>query len=1320
MKSSPQLSLHSCVAACLCLLIVDAQLDEPSTATTTTAPPARTDILYDPSSVPANATPSPTPQTRNPSSRRVNIPPLITVNPPKDAQFRQRESIELPCEAEGIPTPFYRWTYNDAPFDPSGNDGRIAIQPGVGTLIFARPIARDEAYYQCFAYNVVGIAVSYNTNLRLGVLEAFPKRSVRRNYPQIGSSLTLRCTPPTSFPHPNIFWAVITADNRFSPVDYTDRVTIDPIGNLHFVNVQPEDAKGNATYACVVENRVMRGIQRGEYNKISPHGVTVRLYPPRILWQSPTQQIAMRGETWTVKCVFAGSPTPRVTWKRIGKEMPVNHRLTSFGQELNIDNVQYEDAGKYECQGINDMAMVPVRRSMDLSVESAPYWVEKPMSQDVAENETGTFHCRGEGIPNPTIKWLINGVPVTEMKEDPRRIGGLLYDLTFANVTIKDAKVIQCNISNKHGYNYTNAYINVYTEPPFILEGPMIGLRAAEHQTINLTCKVFGSPKPHVVWKKGDEQLTGGRYRVLEDGNLEISDLSLVDGGTYTCTATNRLGYIEAVGTLLVRRKTQIVTAPMDMMIPEGMEAKFTCTGTTDPEEVENLHISWKKDNQTINYELAQRVFQNAIDNSVTISGTQYLDTGKYTCVASNGLDSSEASAQLIVQAVPDPPVSIIVRCNSVNRTAEIWWQPGKENYAPILNFIVQYNTSFQPDLWYNIATNVSQNSRRIVVTMSPWGNYTFRVMSRNKIGLSLPSFQSRNVCHTEPGVPDTNPENVIGEGDQPGNLVIFWTPMPKIEQNGPDFKYVVTYQRVDLENAVEHVANVQNPEAWHYVVPDRNLGIFKPFRITVKANSARGDSTADLNAVIGYSGEDVPLVRPVTVMVDVDSIRSTSARLFWRKVDLSPDKVRGFFRGYRMQFAKEGPDWNNQYFRELDRIVNESALYPRPRMKRQVLYDDNTTVTIAYDNRTMDAVTVVGLPPSSTVMIQVRVLTKYFVGPASDPVRVTTPEGVPGPPKSLSVAVIGATHFMMEWLPPDEPNGHIIGYHFSYQSITNLNLGRLQYRDITDDPDARVERVTGLNPNTTYRVYLRAATSVGTGEPIFVDATTELSGPPDPPSFSIMNMNGTWAKVAWEPSRSGVPGSVFYVQYRQRGHYEWLRSPDEYLHNYMVLVDLNPGTTYQVRVVAKNGDGYEAGAVWLEFHTPGVAPGDFHLPTAGWFYGIWICLFLILVILIVLIVAKKYTDKNWEEKEALIEDQVRQLQAEEAARQMGVFNQYQQPGDTDASDYKGRDDYDAAAGYGYDDAKEYEPGAKYSPHYGAGGQYVMGAAKGSDSDTFV
>jgi len=80
---------------------------------------------------------------------------------------------------------------------------------------------------------------------------------------------------------------------------------------------------------------------------------------------------------------------------------------------------------------------------------------------------------------------------------------------------------------------------------------------------------------------------------------------------------------------------------------------------------------------------------------------------------------------------------------------------------------------------------------------------------------------------------------------------------MPEIEQNGPDFKYVVTYKRLDQDDAVEHVAVVQHPEAWHYVVPDQNLGIYRPFRITVKANNAVGDSNADLNSVIGWSGED-------------------------------------------------------------------------------------------------------------------------------------------------------------------------------------------------------------------------------------------------------------------------------------------------------------------------------------------------------------------------------------------------------------------------------------------------------------------------------
>jgi neuronal cell adhesion protein len=59
--------------------------------------------------------------------------------------------------------------------------------------------------------------------------------------------------------------------------------------------------------------------------------------------------------------------------------------------------------------------------------------------------------------------------------------------------------------------------------PPIILDPPVVDFRAAEGQTINLTCNVLGIPQPLVVWLKGQEQLTGGHYTVMPEGHLQIS-----------------------------------------------------------------------------------------------------------------------------------------------------------------------------------------------------------------------------------------------------------------------------------------------------------------------------------------------------------------------------------------------------------------------------------------------------------------------------------------------------------------------------------------------------------------------------------------------------------------------------------------------------------------------------------------------------------------------------------------------------------------------------------------------------------------------------
>ena len=61
--------------------------------------------------------------------------------------------------------------------------------------------------------------------------------------------------------------------------------------------------------------------------------------------------------------------------------------------------------------------------------------------------------------------------------------------------------------------------------------------------------------------------------------------------------------------------------------------------------------------------------------------------------------------------------------------------------------------------------------------------------------------------------------------------------------------------------------------------------------------------------------------------------------------------------------------------------------------------------------------------------------------------------------------------------------------------AVTGLNLGRLQYRDPVYDPNATWAKLTGLMPDTFYRVYLYASTETAMGEASFLDQRTAPAG---------------------------------------------------------------------------------------------------------------------------------------------------------------------------------------------------------------------------------
>jgi len=101
--------------------------------------------------------------------------------------------------------------------------------------------------------------------------------------------------------------------------------------------------------------------------------------------------------------------------------------------------------------------------SINVQIESNPYWISKPKDLHVTEDETVDFICNAESRPiSQNIQWFINGISLQDasIPYNPRR--RLRKNrMIIQNITKSDTAVYQCNISNIHGYLFANFFVNV-------------------------------------------------------------------------------------------------------------------------------------------------------------------------------------------------------------------------------------------------------------------------------------------------------------------------------------------------------------------------------------------------------------------------------------------------------------------------------------------------------------------------------------------------------------------------------------------------------------------------------------------------------------------------------------------------------------------------------------------------------------------------------------------------------------------------------------------------------------------------------------------
>ncbi|XP_054132833.1 neuronal cell adhesion molecule isoform X15 [Melozone crissalis] len=992
-------------------------------------------------------------------------PPTITQQSPKDYIVDPRENIVIQCEAKGKPPPSFSWTRNGTHFDID-KDAQVTMKPNSGTLVInIMNGGKAEAYegvYQCTARNERGAAISNNIVVRPSRSPLWTKEKLEPNHVREGDSLVLHCRPPVGLPPPIIFWM----DNAFQRLPQSERVSQGLNGDLYFSNVQPEDTRED--YICYARFNHTQTIQQKQPISVKVFSmdslndtIAANLSDTDIFGAKPVTErqpvlltptgststkVELRGNVLLLECIAAGLPTPVIRWIKEGGELPANRTFfENFKKTLKIIDVSEADSGNYKCIARN--ALGSVHHVISVTVKAAPYWITAPRNLVLSPGEDGTLICRANGNPKPSISWLANGVPIAIAPEDPsRKVDG--DTIIFSHVQERSSAVYQCNASNEYGYLLANAFVNVLAEPPRILTPANKLYQVIADSPALLDCAYFGSPKPEIEWFKGVKGsiLRGNEYIFHDNGTLEIPVAQKNNAGTYTCVARNELGKIQNEVQLEIKDPTMIIKQPEYKVIQRYGQVSFECVIKHDSTLLPT--VTWLKDNDELPDD---ERFLVGKDN-LTIMNVTDKDDGTYTCIVNTTLDSVSASAVLTVVARPNPPFDLELT-GQLERSIDLSWLPGDENNSPITSFVIEFEDALhEPGVW-RYQTEVPGSQTTAQLKLSPYVNYSFRVIAVNRIGRSQPSEPSEQYL-TKSASPDENPANVQGIGSEPDNLVITWEPLKGFQSNGPGLQYKVSWRQKDVDDEWTSVivANVSK-----YIVS--GTPTFVPYEVKVQALNDLGYAP-EPSEVIGHSGEDLPMVAPGNVQVHV--INSTLAKVHWDPVPLK--SVRGHLQGYKVYYWK----------------VQSLSRRSRRHVEKKILtFRGNKTFGM-----------LPGLEPYSSYKLNVRVVNGKGEGPASPDKVFKTPEGVPSSPSFLKITNPTLDSLTLEWGSPTHPNGVLTSYTLKFQPINNTHeLGPLVEIRIPANESSLI--LKNLNYSTRYKFYFNAQTSVGSGSQITEEAVT-------------------------------------------------------------------------------------------------------------------------------------------------------------------------------------------------------------------------------------
>uniref|UniRef100_A0A452IWN8 Uncharacterized protein n=1 Tax=Gopherus agassizii TaxID=38772 RepID=A0A452IWN8_9SAUR len=1102
-------------------------------------------------------------------------PPYFTAEPECRILAEVEKTVDLLCQAIGVPIPTLAWYKDSVPINELQNPRYKVLTNGGLQIQGLHP--DDSGIFQCFASNKAGEIQTHTYLDVTNITPTFTRPPMDTTVTE-GMTAVLSCEV-TGAPKPAITWKRGNQILASGSVQIPRFILLES-GGLQIIPVFLQDA-GN--YTCYAVN------SEGALNAFAVLTVWNRTF----IVHSPEDSTVIKGTTATLQCEATHDPriSVRYVWKKDG--IVINPSSSSRvtvekGGTLHISQTWSGDIGDYTCEVISfggnesrrarlEVIELPHSPQNLLAILNSSYsrsvmlsWVRpfdgnSPVLYYIVElsenNSPWKVHLSNVNpkMTSITVSGLIPARTYQFRMCAVNQVGKGQYSTETSRLMLPEEPP-SAPPKNIVASGRTNQSIMVQWQPPpesehngvlhgYILRYRLAGLPGEYHYKNITSAEInYCLVKDLIIWTQYEIQVASYNGAGLGAFSRAVTEYTLQ--GVPTAPPQNVQA--EAVNSTTI----QFLWNPPPQQFINGINQgyKLLAWPVAAPESVTVVTIAPD--------------FHGVHSGCIT---SLKKFTAYYTsvlCFTTPG-DGPQSPPELLCTHEDKPgAVGHLSFTEILDTSLKVSWQEPIEKNGIITGYQISWEMYSRNES--RLARTLANTTLEYKITgLSSLTTYTIEVaaMTAKGTGLATSSTISSGVPPELPGAPS----NLVISNISPRSATLQFR--PGYDGKTSISKWIVEGQVGVLGEEEEWVSlyEVENePDAQMLEIP--NLIPYTHYRFRMRQVNIVGQSPLSQPSRVIQTLQAPPDVAPGSVTVRTAS--ETSLWIRWMPLldaqyNGNPESV-----GYRIKLWRV--DLQSPV---LMKIISD-------RLEREFTVED-LEEWVEYE-------------------LQIQAFNAIGAGPWSEVVRSCTRESVPSaPPENVSAEAVSSTQILLTWtsVPEPEQNGLILGYKILFKA---KDLDSELKTQIVRGNHTQSVLLASLRKYVLYEIQVLAFTRIGDGVPNFppVIERTKDDAPGPPVRLVFPEVRLTSVRIVWQPPEE--PNGIilgYQIAYRLA-----TSSPHRFTTvevgstvRQFTATDLSPESAYIFRTSAKTRQGWgeplEATVITTEKRERPAPPRELRIP---------------------------------------------------------------------------------------------------------------------------